>query len=276
MLKVHILTDDRVRKRGILAEHGLSLWIEKDDKRILFDTGQSSVFCHNANAMGIDLGQTEYIILSHGHYDHCGGLVYFPWTGKFPKIFAHLEAFLKKYSAIDSNEPHKEIGLPWNPADYGNIMEKVVYNNKHTRLAEGISICGEIPSSTDFEGIPKGFYIEKEGKLSRDMMLDEQMLVVEQGGKLFVFLGCSHPGVVNSLKYTLKLFPDKEIHALVAGMHLENVSTLRLQMTIQYILDMDIQKVIPLHCTGLGAMCEMKRFLGDRCLTLCAGDTIEF
>jgi len=207
MLKVHILTDDRVRKRGLLAEHGLSLWIEKDGKAILFDTGQSPVFCHNAKSMGIGL--------------------------------------------------------------------EIVYTRQPLEIDKGIMVSGEIPCSSTFEEVPKDFYVEKDGRMMHDMMLDEQMLIIEDDDEVAVFLGCSHPGVVNSLKYAQKLIPDKSIKLLVAGMHLENVSPIRLQMTIQYIMDMNIRRVVPLHCTGFGAMCEMKRFLGDRCLTLCAGDAIQ-
>ena len=106
-------------------------------------------------------------------------------------------------------------------------------------------------------------------------MLDEQMLIIEDEGEVAIFLGCSHPGVVNSLIYARKLFPDKNIKLLVAGMHLDNVSSMRLLMTIQHIQEMNIQKVVPLHCTGFNAMCEIKAALANHCHTLCVGDTIE-
>jgi 7,8-dihydropterin-6-yl-methyl-4-(beta-D-ribofuranosyl)aminobenzene 5'-phosphate synthase len=90
-----------------------------------------------------------------------------------------------------------------------------------------------------------------------------------------VFLGCSHPGVINCLNYAQKLFPGKRIKLLIAGMHLESASQNHLQKTLQNILDMNIKKVVPLHCTGFDAMCEMKRLLNDRCLICSAGDKIE-
>ena len=275
MLKIHILTDDRVRRRGLLAEHGLSLWIEKDGKAILFDTGQSPVFCHNAKNMGIRLEAADYIVISHGHYDHCGGLQYFPYKNKAPAIYAHPDAFLKKFASTDKDEPSREVGIPFEISRQDWMNGRIVYTRQPLTIDKGIVVSGEIPCSSPFEEVPKDFYVEKDGRVTRDMMLDEQMLIMEDDGEISIFLGCSHPGVANSLKYAQKLFPDKNIKLLVAGMHLENVSPTRLQMTIQHILDMNIQKVVPLHCTGFGAMCEMKRFLGDRCLTLCAGDIIE-
>ncbi len=100
-MKIHILTNNTVRKRGLLAEHGLPLLIERKDGNILFDTGQSDVYCKNAEYMGLDLRKTNAIVLSHGHYDHGGGLPYFPTSG-FPKIYAHPSAFVQKF-AVDSD-----------------------------------------------------------------------------------------------------------------------------------------------------------------------------
>lgn len=275
MLKVHILTDDRVRKRGLLAEHGLSLWIEKDDKSILFDTGQSSVFFHNAKNMGINLETADYIVISHGHYDHSGGLGYFPYKNEAPTIYAHPDVVFKKFASTDKDEPSKDVGIPFDISDFEWLNNKIFYTRQPLEIEQGILLSGEIPCSNNFEEVPQCFFIEKDGRVTHDMMLDEQMLIIEDNNELAIFLGCSHPGIINSIKYAKKLLPDKNIKLLVAGMHLENVSSKRLQTTIQHLLDMNIQKVIPLHCTGFRAMCEMKNLLGEHCLTLCAGDEIE-
>ena len=272
MLKIHILTDNNVTKPGMLAEHGLSLWIEKDDRRILFDTGQSVVFCHNAKVMGIDLGKTDYIILSHGHFDHCGGLQFFPHSNEIPMVYAHPDIFLKKFVVIGKDKKLREVGVPW---EMEKLVGRLIYTRKPLMIEDGVMLSGEIPNSTNYEVASADFYMEKDGRMMHDLMLDEQMLILEDGNGVAIFLGCSHPGVVNCLKYARRLFPDKKINLLVAGMHLENASPLLLQTTIQDIFDMGIQKVVPLHCTSFGAMCELKQLLGDRCLISAVGDVIE-
>jgi 7,8-dihydropterin-6-yl-methyl-4-(beta-D-ribofuranosyl)aminobenzene 5'-phosphate synthase len=274
-MKVHVLTDDQVRKRGLFAEHGLSLWIEKDDKNILFDTGQTSVFSHNAKTMVIDLEKADYIVISHGHYDHCGGLQYFPHADKGPLIYAHPDAFQKKLASTNQDEPSREIGIPFEFSGQNWIQEQIVYTREPLEIEKGILLSGEIPYTCTFEESPKNFYLEKDGKLIPDLILDEQLLIIEDNGEVAIFLGCSHPGIINSLNYAQKLIGDKRIKLLVAGMHLENVTSLRLQKTISNLLKFNIQRVVPLHCTGFRAMCEIKRSLGGNCLICSVGDTIE-
>ena len=203
-MKVSILTDDIVNKRGLIAEHGLSLLIEYNGTNILFDTGQSSVYCHNAAAMGINLKRTDCIVLSHGHYDHCGGLIHFPKTDTFPKIYVHYQAFSKRYKEKTMGNGYLDIGIPWFLDEHNEIRKSLVYNQIALNPYPGVHLISEITGSTDFEDLPKGFLIDRSGYMTPDMFLDEQMLVIETDKGLVVFLGCSHPGVINCLKHVKK------------------------------------------------------------------------
>lgn len=274
MLKVNILTDNRAHKRNMLAEHGLSLWIEKDNTKILFDTGQSSVYLHNAGILGIDLTSANYIVLSHGHYDHGGGLEHYSPKEKIPCVYAHPDIFLEKF-AVDDNGTLSKIGLPWDVKSLDWLNEKIMYTRGPLLIEEGVMLAGEIPRTNNFEEVSEKFLLNKNGVMVRDVFLDELMLIIEEGKGVAVFLGCSHRGVVNCLEYVKKLFPNKDILLLVAGMHLASASRPRLQETMQSFLELQVQKVVPLHCTGIGQICEMKRALGDRCQICSVGDYIE-
>lgn len=274
-MKIHILTDNRVKKRGFLAEHGLSIFIEHNGVNILFDTGQTDVYCHNAKQMNIDLNKTDLIVLSHGHYDHCGGLLHFPNKTKLPNIYIHNLAFEKRYALNADRKTYRDIGIPYSCNDYDNIKNSLVLTNNNTSISSNITLCSEIPSTTDFEKLSEDLCVGDDKNKFIDKMQDEQMLIFNTEKGLCIFLGCSHPGIINCLNYVGEQFPGEKIHTLVAGMHLNNVSSLRLQKTIDHIINLDIQKVIPLHCTGILAISEIKRLLGDRCLPLCAGDSIE-
>lgn len=274
-MKLYILADNRTRKRGFLAEHGLSLFLEQENSALLFDTGQSDVYRRNAALMGADLGKTDCVVLSHGHYDHCGGMRYFPVLDRRLTIYAHEAAFAGKYVLEADGTTYREIGIPWTREERETLEKHLVLTKKKTRIASGVYLCGEIPGVLPFEKASKNFYREEGTGKSLDPMKDEQMLVYDGEKGLSLFLGCSHPGIVNCLHYALSLFPGKRIHTLAAGMHLDGASPARLQTTIRHMLALDIQKVIPLHCTGIAAICEMKRAFGDRCLPLCAGDALE-
>lgn len=277
-MKISVLTDDKAKRRAFLAEHGLSVYIEYDKHKILFDTGQSDVCCRNAETMGLELNKIDFIVLSHGHYDHCGGLINFfnSDSVNYPKVFVRSSAFAKKYAINSDGSSYRDIGIPWSLDRYNILKDNIVFVRDVLRITPDITLLGDIPSGTDFEELPKGFFTQDKNSMQPDRMEDEQMMVFDTEKGLIIFLGCSHQGIINCLNYALKLFPGKKINTLVAGMHLENISEKRLGMTIKHMLDFDIRLIFPLHCTGIIAISEIKRQFGSRCHVLYSGDSAEF
>ncbi len=276
MLNITILTENLVKKRGLLAEHGLSFWIENGSERVLFDTGQTDVFRRNAHQLGVDLATAQAIVLSHGHYDHTGGLPYFPFEEARPRIFIHPDAFLPKYGkASRLDEPHHPIGIPFTRQSLPQMENRLMLNTSTMQVSENMTVCTDIPRTVDFEQVSSDLMVEKNELLVQDNMHDEQLLVISRPQGLVVVVGCSHPGIVNALKYVQLFYPDQPIHTVIGGMHLEKVDPERLQLTFDAFRKMDIRQLVPLHCTGQNVIWRLKREFGERVLIRCTGETIQ-
>lgn len=256
----------------LIAEHGLSLWIEYKDRRLLFDTGQSKAVISNAKKLGIDLSGTDAIVISHGHYDHAGGLFDALDIAANAKIFLHSLATEPKFSRKKSNV--KYIGMS-ESAKKAIKSRNVILTEKPVNLFPGMVITGQVPRTNDFEDVGGAFFLD-ENCMKPDNLLDDQTLFLESSKGLVVVFGCAHSGVVNILDYISKLTGCKNIYAVIGGMHLLNSSHNRIENTIKAFRKYEIQKIMPMHCTGQKAMEELKNVFGDKCLLLGAGDKISF
>lgn len=265
---IKILTENTVYKRGFLGEHGLSLIIEEGDKKFLFDTGQSNVYVKNAKKMGEHFDNLDGIIFSHGHYDHCGGMEYFPKDVKMPPVYIRENAFEDKRHL--RKDTYDYIGIDWKKDE---IKEVIVPTKPVHKICDGFTLLGAIGYENDFEEKPGGFFIG-EG-VRADLMEDEQLLVVETKNGLCLFMGCSHMGIINCIKRVQKEFPGKHIRSVFAGMHLKSVSKRRLERTIEELQKIPFDYLIPVHCTGMTAIVKMKEILGERCILAEVGQKIE-
>ena len=272
---VHILTDNRTYKRGMRAEHGLSLLIEHEGSKVLFDAGQSDVWVRNAAAMGLPLSDAAFMVLSHGHYDHAGGLVHAPFQGRGMPLYVHADAFARKRALNADRRTYRDIGIP----DAPEILEQsgfhIIRTTDRTCPAPGMTLLANIPYVHAFEHHPVGFHIETEHGMAADHMRDEQILVVHTRQGLVVIAGCSHPGIINCLTHVARQFPDTPFDSVIAGMHLGSTGAQRLNETCHRFSEMGIRRLIPLHCTGSDAICAMARRLPDACRPLCAGDSLD-
>ncbi len=282
MIKIYFLTENKTDRPPCNAEHGLSVYIKTGDKNILFDTGASDMFARNASLIGIDLAEADMCVISHGHYDHTGGVPAFcRLNGKAP-VFVHKNAFKKTYELQNGSLKSETTGIRWTDKEYEQLLPRLIFTKGVLKVSNDIVISGTIP---DMAGcLPTELFYEKsaDGSLVPDNMDHEQFLIIrdrDESGKsngLYIFSGCSHKGVIPVLRYAKEIFPDEKIKCLVAGMHLYSASAEDRKRVVTEVLNEHIEKVIPVHCTGIDAICELRAAMGDSCVVAFAGACYEY
>ncbi|MDI6402935.1 MBL fold metallo-hydrolase [Balneolaceae bacterium ANBcel3] len=267
--RVHIViladnsTDPSVENKGWISEHGLSFWVEYGDKNILFDTGQTDSVVHNAARAGIDLSKTDAIVLSHGHYDHTGGLPYVLKEAQKAKVFVHPSAMGEKYSL--KNDQPRFIGMGEEVRQRLGQQE-IHWTETPFQFVPGITVTGEIPRSHSFEDTGGAFYTDPACK-TEDFLPDDQALFIEAENRRIILMGCAHAGLVNTLDYIEHLAGRKKSCLLLGGLHLLHADETRLRTTIDAMKSHNIHMVVPLHCTGVQATEALKEAFGKCCLT---------
>lgn len=255
-MKITVLTENTTCREDLTAEHGLSLHIETGSLRILFDTGQSGAFADNAGKLGIDLSRVDLAVLSHGHYDHGGGMKRFLSENSTAPIYVRRDAFGSHRNALGAC-----IGLDGALAG----CSRVILTEDALTLAPGITLhsCNALPRpyGTDSAGLTL------EGR--PDPFLHEQYLLIEEDGRRILISGCSHKGILNIAGWFrpdvlvggfhfMKLSPDSDVLARAAG-------TLLDFPTVYYTG----------HCTGAAQYARLKPVLGTRLHSISTGMQLE-
>jgi 7,8-dihydropterin-6-yl-methyl-4-(beta-D-ribofuranosyl)aminobenzene 5'-phosphate synthase len=230
----------------------------------------------NADRLGIRLAETDAIVISHGHYDHTGGLAAVLDIAPKAILYIHPEALKPKYSKKESKI--RMIGMSDAAKEAICVLAdkgRVVWTEMPTEIFSGLFVTSRIPRNTDFEDTGGNFFINQSGQKA-DELLDDQSMFFETKQGLAVLLGCAHAGVVNTLDYVTKITNQSKIYAIIGGMHLIHANATRIENTIESFRKYDIQKIVPLHCTGPRAMEKLRHAFGDQCLLWGPGSKICF
>lgn len=262
-------------KSELCNEHGLSLYVEIDGIKILFDTGKSGDFIKNAELLKIDLSKLNYVILSHGHDDHSGGFKKLvDKIGNSYKLIVGKDFFNNKYKLLEKGI-YKYNGNSFN-REYihkNNIQIKYV-EEEILYITENIIIFSNFKRSNDFELINKRFQIKQDENYRVDNFSDEIVLAVKSHKGLIIILGCSHIDVVNILETIVKR-TGMHIYGIIGGTHLIEAGEQRLKRTIEFWKEKDTKLIAVSHCTGKNSIKEFKSKFKERFLYNNTGNVIE-
>lgn len=263
-LKVSIFVNNDARP-PLVAEHGLALGVEYGDTRVLFDTGAGQALLPNLEALQILPSSFDYVILSHGHYDHTGALAKLPPN--------------RVYLSSRCTQPHwsrhadgriREISMPISSKE-ALIKCNQVYVNQWMEVSKGMWLTGPI-SRVSGEDAGGDFYCESTCE-TRDDVLDEQALVIETG---VLIQGCCHAGIVNTLNHCQENASLSPIHTIIGGLHLVHASEERLHLTAEAMNHFGIKRLYLMHCTGERAVEYLKAVCPRiKIEVLRAGDSIN-
>ena len=272
MIKITTLSENSATGKCI-GEWGLSVLVETDDAKVLFDTARSFTAVLNAQTLGVDLAGVDMLVLSHGHYDHTGGLKDLLVHGGDIEIIAHPDIWAPKYKRPKNKKP-EYIGIPYSKDELENIGADFKLTTEPVEISASLMTTGEIPKVNDFEAIESLLREKKGDDYILDEMRDDQALIVKSDAGLIIILGCAHRGVINTLNYAQKITGESRINAIIGGLHLIRSSAEYIERTISELEKFDIKMVAASHCTGFEACCRLHQVFGDRFMLNNAGTTI--
>jgi 7,8-dihydropterin-6-yl-methyl-4-(beta-D-ribofuranosyl)aminobenzene 5'-phosphate synthase len=260
---------------GILAEWGLSILIEMDSTTVLLDTGASISSVHNAESMGVDLSKIDRIVLSHGHYDHTGGLrEMLRRMNKEIEIIAHPDIWQAKYHRR-KDDPERYIGIPFQRNELESLGARFTLSTKSVHITGNIITTGEVPMITEYESIDPGLFVKQDSEFQPDKVMDDQAIIIKTQQGLVIILGCAHRGMINTIYHAQKITGINEIQTVIGGSHLISASEENLWQTITALKELGVQKLGLCHCTDLPVISILAREFGEGFLFVKAGTRID-
>jgi 7,8-dihydropterin-6-yl-methyl-4-(beta-D-ribofuranosyl)aminobenzene 5'-phosphate synthase len=274
-LRITTLSENTAGMDGFWGEWGLSVLVESDEATVLFDTGQSTSTVHNARLLGVDLSQVDKIVLSHGHFDHTGGLKdVLSEMGKEVEVIAHPDIWQAKYAVSESGEA-RYIGIPFSRQELESLGARFKLTPDPVAISPSIVTSGEVPMVTDYEEIEPFLVVKENGEFKPDIFRDDQALIIKTQAGLVVVLGCAHRGIINTLYHAQKVSGVKKIDTVLGGCHLMNSGPERIWRTIADLKELGVGRLGVCHCTGMAASVIMAQEFGERFLFNNAGTVLE-
>jgi 7,8-dihydropterin-6-yl-methyl-4-(beta-D-ribofuranosyl)aminobenzene 5'-phosphate synthase len=234
------------------TEHGLSFLIEKDNHSILFDTGQSSNFLFNAAELRLDISAVTHVVLSHGHYDHSGGLRSLVRVHTDFELLLGPGFFGEKYGVRNGSYEFLGNNFDENFLAAENISYRFV-GNQLTEIVDGVYVINGFARTHADERINPRLVLRRDSGFEPDLFEDEVLVAVDTPKGVIVILGCAHPGMKNMID-SVRTLLGRPVYAVLGGTHLVEASLESLEKSIGYLSDETFQAVGVSHCSGRKAM----------------------
>lgn len=272
--RITVLCDNTVRPvGGTLGEHGFAALVEHPGGALLFDTGQGATLLANAQRMNRDLHRVQTVLLSHGHYDHTGGLLPLLRSCGPKRVVAHPGIFAPRYRVKDTGEAIA-IGIPYTEEYLVGQGARFDLSQESREVVPGIFLTGEVPRHTDFETGDRGLYGDPRRE-SVDLLPDDQSLIIRGERGLAILLGCCHAGLVNTIETACRLTGEERVYAVVGGTHLGFCAGGQLDATIQALRRFGIKRICAGHCTGFAAAARLAHEFPGAFQPTAVGYTLE-
>lgn len=251
---------------GLASEWGLSCAVSLGGRLLLWDCGQSSAFLDNARELGVNVAKAESLALSHGHYDHAGGLPGLLKAGFDGTIYAHPGSTRERFSV--RHDPPESIGVQQGMPPFEPVEGSV-------EIAPSVMMVTDIPRLPgNYEAI-KGFAFDREGR-EADHVVDDAFLLIETRQGPVVLLGCCHSGIANSLAVLKDRHGIKQVHAVIGGLHLYNSDRDQMEQALNALRGCGASLVVPGHCTGEEATRVLMRELDAIVRPMHSGMRLKF
>ena len=279
-MKVTVVMDNLApngSKQHFLAEHGLSLLLETDSQaRLLLDAGQSAAVLNNLHLLEVAPASIEAIMLSHGHYDHAGGL--YPLlkeaNEKIP-LYAHPGIFASRFAV--SAGVKKYIGVPYRQEQLASLGAEWRFVDAPMQLEPGLWLSGPVPRITEYELGDTRFAIEENYGVFRPDGIDDDMSIYHvRGNELVVIGGCAHSGLVNTVRHGFAVTGATRLAGWIGGTHLGPVGEEQQQKTIAALQAWQPDFVAANHCTGFNMMAVLRGKFGAKFIPASIGTVIEW
>ena len=273
MVKIIVLLENTTESSKLKCKHGLSLYAETENHKILFDMGPNDFFLRNAETLGLDIADIDIAVISHGHVDHCGGLKYFLEKNRKAKIYLRPQALEEHYVKV--------IGIPFYAGIDRTLLsaDRFVFTDDLHLIDDEITLFSSVTGQFPLPGSDGNLFVKRHSRMVPDDFCHEQDLIITSGNKKILICGCAHAGIVNIVRRAKTLF-GYEPTAVIGGMHLYEPTKRRYESnsyidSVADALAESRSSYYTCHCTGEKAYVEMKARLGSRLTYLRAGAELQ-